>query len=76
MNEIHCPNCHRLCGRDVTDSFEVDFSTNLLSLVVSSGYAPRIALEIKCYRCKIFFTCYGGGRYETRLQEHEGMASS
>lgn len=60
MSKLHCPNCHKLIGNDVTDALEIDLSSNLLSLVKKTKYAPEIALEIKCRKCKSYCTCYGG----------------
>jgi uncharacterized CHY-type Zn-finger protein len=74
-NPMHCPNCLKLFGNDVNGSLEVDFSSNLLSLVRKTKYAPGIALEIKCVRCKVFYTCYGGEYHAISIQEL-GLSSS
>lgn len=59
-DKIDCPKCHKLYGIDLMQSVKVDYSSNILNVISNTSSTPELAIEIKCGRCKTYFTCYGG----------------
>jgi len=57
-NEIRCPSCKRLMIVDVTNNFEVDYSSNLVRSIEDYSQFPPYILEHKCKYCKTLSSVY------------------
>lgn len=47
-----CPGCNRLIIVDITDSFTIDYSSNLVRSIDEYETYPDFILEHKCKYCK------------------------
>jgi len=57
-NQIRCPGCQRLLIVDVTNNFEVDYSSNLVRDIEDYSAFPPYILEHKCKYCKTLASIY------------------
>jgi len=61
---IRCPGCNRLIIVDVTNKFDIDYSSNLIREIEEYDQFPPFLLEHKCKYCKSMSSLYAWNNNE------------
>ncbi len=56
--EVKCICCNNLLLDDIKDNITISFSSDFIKHYEPKDY-PEVVLEIKCRKCKYFFTLSG-----------------